>query len=1243
MSGVGIKLQKFTGLQPRVAPELVADLTAQTAVNTKLYSGDILPYPQLLPANGQRADFDVVSMVGMHDWLNRFHWLLFDEDTDVVVGGQSKMLHIRDFSGADYGYHSEGKVYYTAASHKPRVSSLYGMELSWLNTMIRNPSVSGSYERSYYKILDNGFGGNTYGAYYDLGIPIPPADERPTAAVWVTTNLGGEGTPFDIQREADGRVIVTMTDASIAGGGSGFIDLGAEPRFIFHTPPNKGTVIFSVPTGTLVEVGSTITINNISSPYRLNRKGEESQTTDPELITAIQGLVGTHTMTGGGVLVANVDTTGYLVEFSTASTGVDYGGWANVDMRLYVGAPAPGQEIPRATHNLRDGATIDVVSMGRLYGTYTRPSNTSFRVTISNHGLSQGDTVSLTLTLNNNDTSEGGLPSGAYTVNEVIDANTFECVIPDSPTLKSGIAILELSSLNATGVTATVIDKYTFSYYKPGFRFSRHANPQNAGRIYIGGAPVQRTYVYTYITEWGEESMPSLPSESVTTSDSSVMIIGGLPTYWTLPATRHNIVGVGVYRSIASTGNSDYYRVGIAMFPKLVTRLSRTNNLLLVQTYNQHGLLRGDWVKILGCNDATANVEARVEDIDDLYGFYITAPGSDIPFGTAAGAAATLYYNCANDLTNDIPTYYAAPSGWSYPMGYYADTTTPTMVSTILDSLDHAPPPDNMVGITAIQNDIMAGFVGNEVYFSKVSKPYAWPLENVLRFPYPVVALASTGGALVVLTKGYAYLVNGTDPSNMAYQQYDGLYPCVSKRSVAYLPAGVVYATHDGLAVISAGSAPAIATKYAFNTEKWAAALRPETLLGAVHEDTYVGIHDTGAFAFDMSRESPTFVTLSESNTATAVWRDPLDNSLYLASPASGGDISLNKWNVPDFPPQMYQWKSKVFVTDDFVNFGALRIDAAYADAGGVVWNEVDELWGIYSLEVLRLEFNDAVGSQTVTDSTGLNNASSTSGAWSIQSYTGADGNVARMTGVSYISFPNFGKPVDLPAQWDDHLCFEAVVRVDAHSGTSRVIFTNRGLGKYPDYEFAITGSGYLAFNVGQFGNYTSSPATVPTGRLVHVALALERTELNVWTGRFYIDGALVLTDSLIQGFYNNYQDHSDSQLWIGNYANSSDFPFIGYMDRVIITKHDYKYTGASTSVTRDVTEEFWSSNNDGGELSFALYVDRELKVVMPITSNRVYRLPTGYKADTFEVLVEGTARVRSIQMAETPAGLKRI
>jgi hypothetical protein len=59
------------------------------------------------------------------------------------------------------------------------------------------------------------------------------------------------------------------------------------------------------------------------------------------------------------------------------------------------------------------------------------------------------------------------------------------------------------------------------------------------------------------------------------------------------------------------------------------------------------------------------------------------------------------------------------------------------------------------------------------------------------------------------------------------------------------------------------------------------------------------------------------------------------------------------------------------------------------------------------------------------------------------------------------------------------------------------------------------------------------------------------------------------------------------------------------------------------------------------GEVVFRLYVDKALKFTKTLSNSGTFRMPSGYRSDTFEFEVESNIRVREIHLAETPIGLK--
>jgi hypothetical protein len=75
----------------------------------------------------------------------------------------------------------------------------------------------------------------------------------------------------------------------------------------------------------------------------------------------------------------------------------------------------------------------------------------------------------------------------------------------------------------------------------------------------------------------------------------------------------------------------------------------------------------------------------------------------------------------------------------------------------------------------------------------------------------------------------------------------------------------------------------------------------------------------------------------------------------------------------------------------------------------------------------------------------------------------------------------------------------------------------------------------------------------------------------------------------------------------------------------------NYDVTWALSELTWDVIEP----------IGFKLYANKSLIFSTTRDNSDVFRLPSGYKTDTYEVEVSGTVRVRSIHLGETPLSLK--
>src|SRR6266850_5171371 len=80
-----LKIAKFLGAAPKLSGELLPDTVAQYAFNTKLYSGDLIPYR--VPASvGTLEKIGTIQTIYPMINVGVTYWLHWTEDVDVAKG-----------------------------------------------------------------------------------------------------------------------------------------------------------------------------------------------------------------------------------------------------------------------------------------------------------------------------------------------------------------------------------------------------------------------------------------------------------------------------------------------------------------------------------------------------------------------------------------------------------------------------------------------------------------------------------------------------------------------------------------------------------------------------------------------------------------------------------------------------------------------------------------------------------------------------------------------------------------------------------------------------------------------------------------------------------------------------------------------------------------------------------------------------------------------------------------------------
>lgn len=253
----------------------------------------------------------------------------------------------------------------------------------------------------------------------------------------------------------------------------------------------------------------------------------------------------------------------------------------------------------------------------------------------------------------------------------------------------------------------------------------------------------------------------------------------------------------------------------------------------------------------------------------------------------------------------------------------------------VIPSADYDPPPDDMDGIIALPNGMMAAFSGRELLFSEPYKPHAWPTKYRLNTDYDIVGLGAFGGSVAVLTTGTPYIATGSAPELMTMERLEINLPCLARRGIADLGYSIAYPSVDGLVMVGTTGAQVI-TKSMLTRDQWRA-LDPASFIAEPYAGLYVASRlvnaGTGARAvsiFDVSGEAPFMVGTDED--VRALHADIASGTLYAIE--ADDMTEVRAWDAAS--PKSMTWRSGIARTGAPTNFGAAMITAASGAASAM-------------------------------------------------------------------------------------------------------------------------------------------------------------------------------------------------------------------------------------------------------------------------------------------------------------------
>ena len=221
-----------------------------------------------------------------------------------------------------------------------------------------------------------------------------------------------------------------------------------------------------------------------------------------------------------------------------------------------------------------------------------------------------------------------------------------------------------------------------------------------------------------------------------------------------------------------------------------------------------------------------------------------------------------------------------------------------TIVSTFWD-----PPPEDLTGLIALPNGVLAGYVGRDVYLSESYQPHAWPTDYIQTVDAEIVGLGNFGTNVVVGTKGRPYLISGASPATVSVARMEFEQICAAKRSFAAVDQqGVTFASPEGLVLVGPGGGLFLSRKY-YDRADWQA-LSPAEFRAVYHDGAFLTFSNSKATALNPDIEG---IVEIEDAGIKAVFRDTerdkvyvIDSDRYLAewksSQAAGDALRTMRW-----------------------------------------------------------------------------------------------------------------------------------------------------------------------------------------------------------------------------------------------------------------------------------------------------------------------------------------------------------
>jgi len=752
---------------------------------------------------------------------------------------------------------------------------------------------------------------------------------------------------------------------------------------------------------------------------------------------------------------------------------------------------------------------------------------------------------------------------------------------------------------NVTNTRITVTSTTTFEYYNAGSTQASTADTN--GRVDLSGGTITRDYTYTWYTPWGEESVGAVPSETLFMKEGTTVIVSGLPT--AKPSGNNFIEGMKLYRTLASASGTEFYLLSTLWFPQATASVALTSNVATVTMASHHNFIVGDRFKLSGCTDSTFDiVDGEVTVVDSDTAFSYALVNADI--ASVADTTGTLYHDVA-ELPANTSRYWGD------------DSIEPTLVerNTSVVTLTTA----TAHGLLVNQKITVSGMADasydepTAVAITAVGSTTTLAYTSLGGIAVSTVARATN---VVTVTTAVAHGFTTSDVVTMklmtdsTFDSEDEVITVTDTTHFTYAQtAGDVGTTAD-----TTGRCQRDDTSTADTT-------------GIVTNDSYTDDFDYLNLVdillsddYDAPDATMTGIILAQNNMVAGFF----DNQLCFAEPGK-------PWAWPLAYRTTFEYD--IVAIESFG--GALIVltgEYAYRVAGN----------DPATLSIVKVDTPYPCLSKRSVVNMGYGVLFATYGGLAMWSAS---------TGLSLAT-----EYIHDWDTWDDGIDPTTIVGhfyndkyFGAHSAGSFLFESDKTVGGFyvtaghksnsawtdPSDNAVYTSSDELG-NITQWGS-----STWPLRPMEWKSKAvITKNYLNIGAARIIADYDITTEDAAAYTSYNDGVTTHNVTVW----ANSQQLDTInGPTDYLVGSVPTYNFGELNSTVVHgDSQTRTTRTAPSVYAMVFQLWQDKNLVFTQVITDDSIFRCPAGYKSDTFEVAVSGSARVRAIHLGETPDGLRK-